>query len=158
MIATGARELILMIVMACLVVLVAMVVDLASGLYKAKLRGDVRSSAALKRSIYKFLTYEGAMVVAACIDVLMHLAHFFPLIGLGALDSVACVTILVGIFLCVVELLSVREKADSKTHAQMRKVEGAVAKVSDKVVERVVDAILDRITDKIKKDKENGND
>lgn len=152
---TGTRELFLMIASACIVVLIAMVVDLVSGLYKAKIRGDIHNSTALKRSVYKFLTYEGAMVVAACIDVLMHLAHFFPLIGLGALDSVACVTILVGIFLCVVELLSVREKADSKTHAQFRKVEEAAIKVSDKVVDRVLDAIVERVTDKIK---ENGND
>lgn len=149
----GARELFLTIAFACIIVLVAMVVDLVSGLYKAKLRGDVRSSAALKRSIYKFLTYEGAMVVAACIDTLMHLAHFFPLIGLDALSDVAIITILVGIFLCAVELMSVREKADSKTHAQMKKVENAAAKLSDKAMDKIVDAILDRVTDKIRKEK-----
>lgn len=148
----------LMIAMCCLVVLFAMIVDLGSGLYKAHIRGDARRSEALKRSAYKFLTYEGAMMVAACIDILMHFGHFFSLVGLHALDNVAVVTIMIGIFLCIVELLSIRENAEKKTHAQMKKVEGAVAKVSDKVVERVVDAILDRITEKIKKDKENGND
>lgn len=148
------RELFLMIAMACIVVLVAMVVDLVSGLYKAKIRGDVRSSTALKRSVYKFLTYEGAMVVAACIDVLMHFAHFFTLIGLDVLDNVAVVTLFIGVFLCVVELMSIREKADSKTHAQFKKVEEAAIKVSDKVVDRVLDAIVERVTNKIK----NGND
>lgn len=155
---TGTRELLLMIAMCCMVVLFAMIVDLGSGLYKAHIRGDARRSEALKRSAYKFLTYEGAMMVAACIDILMHFAHFFALVGLAALDNVAVVTIMIGIFLCIVELLSIRENAEKKTHAQMKKVEGAVAKVSDKVVERVVDAILDRITEKIKKEKDNGND
>ena len=147
-----------MIAMATIVVFVAMAVDLVSGLYKARLRGDVRTSAALKRSVYKFLTYEGAMVVAACIDVLMHFAHFFTLIGLDALDNVAVVTIIVGVFLCVVELMSVREKADKKTHAQFKKVESAAAQISDKVVDRVVEAIIKRVENKIAKTDENGND
>lgn len=158
MIITGLRELLLMIAMACVVVLFSMVVDLGAGLYKAHIRGDARRSEALKRSAYKFLTYEGAMMVAACIDVLIHFAHFYTLIGLQALDNVAVVTLFIGIFLCVVELMSIREKADKKTHAHIKKVESAAAKLGDKALEKVVDAILDRITDKIKKEKENGND
>ena len=145
-----------MIAMCCLVVLFAMIVDLASGLYKAHIRGDARRSEALKRSAYKFLTYEGAMMVAACIDILMHFAHFFALVGLSALDNVAVVTIMIGIFLCIVELLSIRENADKKTHAQMGKVEKAASKLTEKAVDRIVDAILDKVTDKIRK--ENGND
>ena len=155
---TGLRDLLLMIAMSCSVVLVAMIVDLVSGLYKAKLRGDARTSEALKRSVYKFLTYEGAMVVAACIDLLMHFAHFFSLVGLNSLDNVAIITIFVGVFLCVVELLSVRENADKKTHAQMAKVEAAAGKLGEKALDRIVEAILDKVTDKIKKDKDNGND
>lgn len=152
----GTREMLLMIAMCCLVVLFAMIVDLCSGLYKAHIRGDARRSEALKRSAYKFLTYEGAMMVSACIDILMHFAHFFALVGLSALDNVAVVTIMIGIFLCIVELLSIRENAEKKTHAQMKKVEAAAAKLGDKALDRIVDAILDKITDKIRK--ENGND
>lgn len=152
----GLRELLLMIAFSCVVVLFAMIVDLASGLYKAHIRGDARRSEALKRSAYKFLTYEGAMMVAACIDILMHFAHFFALVGLAALDNVAVVTIMIGIFLCIVELLSIRENAEKKTHAQMKKVEAVAAKLGDKALDRIVDAILDKVTDKIRK--ENGND
>lgn len=152
----GMREMLLMIAMCCLVVLFAMIVDLASGLYKAHIRGDARRSEALKRSAYKFLTYEGGMMIAACIDILMHFARFFSLVGLQALESISVVTILIGIFLCVVELLSIRENADKKTHAQMSKVEKAAAEISSKAMDRIVDAILDKVTDKIRKD--NGND
>lgn len=150
------REMLLMIAMCCLVVLFAMIVDLCSGLYKAHIRGDARRSEALKRSAYKFLTYEGGMMIAACIDILMHFARFFSLVGLQALESISVVTILIGIFLCVVELLSIRENADKKTHAQMSKVEKAAAEISSKAMDRIVDAILDKVTDKIRKD--NGND
>ena len=153
---TGTREMLLMIAMCCLVVLFAMIVDLGSGLYKAHIRGDARRSEALKRSAYKFLTYEGAMMVAACIDILMHFAHFFSLVGLQALDNVAVVTIMIGIFLCIVELLSIRENAEKKTHVQMKKVEAVAAKLGDKALDRIVDAILDKVTDKIRK--EHGND
>lgn len=150
------REMLLMIAMCCLVVLFAMIVDLASGLYKAHIRGDARRSEALKRSAYKFLTYEGGMMIAACIDILMHFARFFSLVGLQALESISVVTIMIGIFLCIVELLSIRENADKKTHAQMSKVEKAAAEISNKAMDRIVDAILDKVTDKIRK--ENGND
>lgn len=152
----GLRDLLLMIAFSCMVVLFAMIIDLASGLYKAHIRGDARRSEALKRSAYKFLTYEGAMLVSACIDILMHFARFFSLVGLQALESVSVFTILIGIFLCIVELLSIRENADKKTHAQMSKVEKAAAEISSKAMDRIVDAILDKVTDKIRKD--NGND
>ena len=152
----GMRDLLLMIAFSCMVVLFAMIVDLGSGLYKAYIRGDARRSEALKRSAYKFLTYEGAMMVAACIDILMHFARFFSLVGLQALESISVVTILIGIFLCIVELLSIRENADKKTHAQMGKVEKAASKLTEKAVDRIVDAILEKVTNKITKD--NGND
>lgn len=152
----GMRDLLLMIAFSCMVVLFAMIVDLGSGLYKAYIRGDARRSEALKRSAYKFLTYEGAMMVAACIDILMHFARFFSLVGLQALESISVVTILIGIFLCIVELLSIRENADKKTHAQMSKVEKAASTLTEKAVDRIVDAILEKVTNKITK--ENGND
>lgn len=152
----GLRELLLMIAFSCMVVLFAMIVDLASGLYKAHIRGDARRSEALKRSAYKFLTYEGGMMIAACIDILMHFARFFSLVGLQALESISVVTIMIGIFLCIVELLSIRENADKKTHAQMSKVESAASKLTEKAVDRIVDAILEKVTNKITK--ENGND
>ena len=54
-----------MIVLACLLVLMAMLIDLGAGLYKAKQRGEVRSSWWLKRSLTKFITYEGGLLIAA---------------------------------------------------------------------------------------------
>ena len=51
------------VVVAMMIVLIAMLLDLVSGLYKAKLRGEIRSSQALKRTITKFITYEGGMMI-----------------------------------------------------------------------------------------------
>lgn len=107
------------VVVAMMIVLIAMLLDLASGLYKAKLRGEIRSSQALKRTITKFITYEGGMMIAAGVDLLIHLSRLMDLFGLDVLIGVPVVTCLVGVFLLVVEFISIREKADKKTRKDM---------------------------------------
>ncbi|MCR4659207.1 MAG: phage holin family protein [Bacteroidales bacterium] len=107
------------VVVACVVVLFAMMLDLASGLYKAKLRGEIRSSWGLKRTLSKFIAYEGGMLIAAGVDLLMHLSRLADLFGLDAIYGVPVVTCLVGVFLLVVEFISIREKADKKTKKEL---------------------------------------
>lgn len=107
------------VVVACVVVLLAMMLDLASGLYKAKLRGEIRSSWGLKRTLSKFIAYEGGMLIAAGVDLLMHLSKLVDLFGLDAIHGVPVVTCLVGVFLLVVEFISIREKADKKTKKEL---------------------------------------
>lgn len=107
-----------MVVFVMLAVLLAMVIDLVSGLYKAKQRGELRTSEALRRSLSKFISYEGGLAIAAMVDGLISMADFFGLFGISRLSAVPVVTILVGIFLLVVEFMSVREKADAKTKKQ----------------------------------------
>ena len=98
-----------------LAVLMAMIVDLGAGLYKAKQRGELRTSEALRRTLSKFISYHGGLIIAVMVDLLIHFLHIFDLLGLTVLSSVPVVTILVGIFLLIVEFMSVREKADVKT-------------------------------------------
>ena len=107
------------VVVAMMVVFLAMMLDLASGLYKAKLRGEIRSSWGLKRTLTKFITYEGGMLIAAGVDLLMHLSQLVNLFGLDAIQGVPVITCLVGVFLLVVEFISIREKADKKTKKEM---------------------------------------
>lgn len=107
------------VVVACVVVLFAMMLDLASGLNKAKQRGELRSSQALKRTLNKFIAYEGGMLIAAGVDLLMHMSHLVQLFGMEAIYGVPVITCLVGVFLLVVEFISIREKADKKTKKQM---------------------------------------
>lgn len=111
--------LLLYVVIAFAVVLVAMAVDLAAGLYKAHLRGETRRSELLKRTMYKFTLYEGGMCIAALIDVCIYLCHGFELFGINTLHGVPVVSFLIAIFLCIVEGLSVREKADDKIHSEI---------------------------------------
>lgn len=111
----GAGPMAQVVVMAMLLVLSAMIIDLLSGLYKAKQRGELRTSEALRRSLTKFVSYEGGMLIAAMVDLMIHFAKFYALVHLNLLTSVPVVTLIVGIFLLIVEFLSVREKADEKT-------------------------------------------
>ena len=115
----GIGNMLIIAIMAMLIVFVAMVADLFSGLRKAKLRGEYRSSEALKRTFTKFITYEGGMIIAVCVDLLIHLSRLVSLFGLEVIYAVPVITCLVGVFLSVVEFISVREKADQKTKKQM---------------------------------------
>jgi hypothetical protein len=115
----GIGNMLLIAVATMLIVFIAMMVDLASGLRKAKIRGELRSSQALKRTFTKFITYEGGMVIALCFDILIHMSRLPQLFGLEVIVGIPVIMCLGGAFLCVVEFISVREKADQKTRKQM---------------------------------------
>lgn len=116
-------------IMAMLIVFFAMMVDLASGLRKAKIRGELRSSQALKRTFTKFITYEGGMIIALGVDMLIHMSRLTQLFGLDIVYGVPVITCLVGVFLLTVEFISVREKADQKTKKEMTDAAALLAKM-----------------------------
>lgn len=112
---TTLMEMTVLVVIACIIVFFAMMIDLASGLYKAKQRGEIRSSWGLKRTLTKFITYEGGMLIAAGVDLLIYFSRLLELFHLNTIVGIPVVTCLIGIFLLVVEFMSIREKADKKT-------------------------------------------
>lgn len=126
------KRLISVAVVAMVIVLVAMVVDLASGLYKAKLRGELRTSEGLRRTLMKFITYEGGMLIAVGVDMLLHLSQIGAFLHLDIFHNVPLVTCLVGIFLLVVEMLSVKEKADAKTQKSIDEAARLAVKLATK--------------------------
>lgn len=123
----GAESMFLIVCMACTVVFIAMSIDLASGLYKAKIRKELRNSTALKRTINKFINYEGAMLIASGVDVLFHMCKFYTVIHAEPLVGIPVVCCIVGVFLCIVEFLSVKEKADEKTKIRMSEAEKLIS-------------------------------
>ena len=98
----------------CLVVIIAMCTDLASGLYKASIRGEKKTSYGLQRTTLKCITYLGSILICYGIDVLIHMGKLWNLIGWEWMVGIPAIAILMGIFNCAVELKSVREKADAK--------------------------------------------
>lgn len=137
------------IVIACLLVIGAMVIDLCAGLYKAKMRGEIRSSWGLKRSLSKFISYIGGLLIAAGVDLLMHFCKAFQLFHLDLLYGLPVITCIIAIFLLVVEFLSVREAADEKTKTEVSRVADFAAQFIKKedLIEAISKALL-QMTDK----------
>ena len=128
----GTPGMFFQVVIVMLCVLMAMIIDLGSGLYKAKQRNEVHRSEALKRTLTKFITYEGGLFIASLVDVLIHYARFWELTGITLLLGVPIITIIVGIFLLIVEFLSVREKADAKTKKSQDQTLALLLKLMDR--------------------------
>ena len=131
-----------------LIALVAMSVDLACGIRKAKIRGEYTNSSALSRSITKFITYEGGLLIATGVDILINLGKFWEIFGFNVMLGIPLITILVGIFVCSVEWVSIREKADEKTKKEMKRAAAVAVKVAaamlnkDELAEALTQAII----------------
>ena len=131
------------IVVAMVIVMIAMVIDLVSGINKARQNGKMRTSWGLKRTMSKFVMYEGGMLIAAGVDILMHSSHLYDLLHLHAIRGGPFITCLVGAFLCVVEFLSVRETADTKMKKEFNAAGELLGNVfsKDDLREAIKDAI-----------------
>lgn len=112
----GLPILALIHLVAILSVLVAMSADLCFGWRKAKIRGEAHTSYAFSRTFSKFLLYMGMMIVAGCIDLLIHFVlymfniyYFVPIVAIG-----------IAIVLCLTEIWSMKEKADQKTRNSIK--------------------------------------
>ena len=107
---------------ACFVfVLIAIIVDLISGIRKAKeSKQEIRSNP-LSRTVTKFVIYEGAVVIATMIDYMLHFSHLFVLMKLHPIVGFPVVTCLMSIFLCVIEFMSIRERAEDKERKNMNR-------------------------------------
>ena len=103
-------------------VILAMMIDLVSGIYKAKQRGEVRTSYGLSRTVNKFIIYCGSAMIAAMIDLMIHYSHLMILMKFAPLVGVPVVTCLLSVFLCIIEIKSIREKADEKVNKDVNEV------------------------------------
>lgn len=135
-----------MLAIACacaLFVMLAMLIDLVSGLYKAKLRGELRTSYGLSRSVSKFILYGGSVMIALMVDIMVHYSRLFVLMKLQPIVGVPVITCLVSVFLCVIEFISIREKAEDKVRKRMDKTLGAIIELVGR--ERLRDILSERV-------------
>lgn len=135
----GIGLLLAQVCLAAFIVFIAMGVDLASGLYKAKIRGEVHSSWGLKRSVQKFILYEGAILIAGGIDILFLTCRVMPLVGCNVLNGIAIFTGFIAILLCMVEIWSLREKADEKTRKDINRAGELIGSLVEK--KQIADAL-----------------
>lgn len=125
-----------------IIVILAMSIDLASGLYKASLRGEKKSSYGLQRTTMKTIVYIGSVFICYGIDVLAHLGKFWTVIGWEWMMGIPAFAILIGIFNCIVELVSVREKASEKADKHtMKKLLSLVKELRQSEVVELAEAI-----------------
>ena len=146
-----------LLAMAAVMIMVAMMWDLAVGIRKAQERGEARTSYGLARTATKMLTYYGAFGIGACIDVLLHVGRVWQLVGLAdTLESVPVVAVLIAIFLCVIEGVSILENADTKAKKRMGKVADVALTAASKteLVELLARAIVAAQENTRDKDKE----
>jgi phage-related holin len=110
----GVLPMMIIVCIETLVIMIAMAVDFFSGYYKAKLRGEVRNSMGMKRTVSKFILYIGSVMIASGVDLIFFICGFWGIIRFSALSSVPVVTTVVSIFICAIEIRSVWEKAERK--------------------------------------------
>lgn len=146
------KDLLFICLVCAFLVFIAMCMDLVSGVHKAKIRGEARTSYGLSRTINKFLLYEGSVVVGACVSVIASIAHFWTIIGVPTLNNVPVMCCIVSIFICFVELLSLKEKASEKQRKHIADTGKAIgaALEQDSLVKALVAAIKEISCDKEK--------
>ena len=130
-----------------LVVLIAMGVDLVFGWRKAKIRGEAHSSYAFSRSLTKFMLYEGVLVMATCMDTLIHFAWWQ--FSTDTHYLIPLITHAFGFVLWAVEVWSRREEAEKKERARADEI----VKLALKIV-KDEDWIKKQIKGKEKNDEE----
>ena len=139
----GTRPMLAIACACALFVMLAMLIDLISGLYKAKLRGELRTSYGLSRSVSKFILYGGSVMIALMVDIMVHYSRLFVLMKLLPIVGVPVITCLVSVFLCVIEFISIREKAEDKVRKRMDKTLGAIIELIGR--ERLRDILAEKV-------------
>lgn len=114
---------------ACIIVITAITIDLLAGLHKARLSHQPRRSWILRRTVSKFIAYIGSLMIALGIDIIIRLANAHQILHLTPLTHVPAVTSLLAIFLLTVEIISIRETADTKTRRHQDEIIDTVRKI-----------------------------
>lgn len=128
----GITEMLIIVIFEIFVVIVAMGCDFSSGYYKAKLRKEARDSFGLRRTVSKFILYEGSMIIACGIDSICYVCKFWMFIHVPALTNIPVVASIVAVFILVTEVRSIWEKADAKQRRQAGKTAEMIGKVINK--------------------------
>lgn len=141
----GITKLLIIVVFEVLLVTVAMSWDFASGYHKAKLRGEKRNSYGMKRTVSKFILYFGSITIALGIDCTCYVCKFFDFVHLPFLMTVPVFASMISIFIMVIELRSIWEKAEDKARRQAK---DTVQTVSSIVKSEILDILLSTMKEK----------
>lgn len=137
------------VAVACIMVFVAMAIDLCFGIRNARIRGVARTSYGFRRTITKFLQYYSTLLMAFTLDVIASISDHINL---------PYITFLMAAYLIFIEARSVRENVfDKDGIKQQNKDFQLLAKLlanKGDVVKSLIDAVQ-KLEEKEDKDDEN---
>lgn len=132
------------------VAIVAVVLDLFSGVRKAKERGEYRSSRKLRLTVEKLVKYFNMLAILTCIDV-VQVVCIYAIALQGANQYLMLPWFTAGgvIFVCIIEFKSVFEKSSDKQKADIQDAAKLLSDLlSDDSKREMIKDILDRIPTK----------
>ena len=136
-------------------VFIMILADLWSGVRKAKVRGEVRSSYMYKKTIDKIARYYNAMIALTVIDC-MQMGGMWYLDGYysWSVPIFPIVTLLGALGISLVELKSIYEKADEKVKGDYQDVALLVAEIAKHKADpsEVAAAIIEYLNNKDKEE------
>lgn len=135
----------LLVGVAAIAVVVAIMLDLASGLRKAKLMGEARRSYAYERTTTKLMRNGSLVLIMAMIDVLLFFGHLWDILGLSILSNVPVVTFGASVWMCFVQAVSIKEKAEDKAE---RKTAETLKQLGEVLTTEQLQALLNKVQDK----------
>ena len=115
----GLMPVLLLMLGEYVMVMLAVIADLVSGLRKAKMRGEARRSKALRRTVDKLCRYYNALFALSVIDVMQMAAiAYLRVTGTAQLPMLPAFTLLGAICIAIIEVKSIYEKASEKEQAE----------------------------------------
>ena len=110
-------------------VLCAVVADLASGLRKARRRGEARRSKALRRTVEKLATYYNVLAALTVIDAMQMAAVVYVRVACGyaAVPLLPVLTLVGAIGIAIIEVKSIYEKAEGKEQRNFDEAASTIA-------------------------------
>jgi len=141
----GLKTMALLVGVAAIAVVIAIMLDLASGLRKATLMGEVRTSYAYERTTTKLMQNGSVVIIMAMIDVFLFFGHLWDIIGLGVLSSVPVVTFIASAWMCFVQAVSIREKAEDKAE---RKSADTLKQLAEVLTTEQLQALMSKVRNK----------
>ena len=121
-----------------ILVFIVIMLDLMSGIMKARRRGKLRSSYALRKTVDKIVRYFSMLLVITAIDAVQMLAisqwdlstgHHIPILPF--------LTFLAAIFVGFIELKSIYENSEEKEQARIEEAAEVLAKLAKKFPELI---------------------
>lgn len=141
----GLKTMALLVGVAAIAVVIAIMLDLASGLRKATLIGEARTSYAYERTTTKLLSNGSVVLIMAMIDVFLFFGHMWDIIGLDVLRNVPVLTFIASAWMCFVQVVSIREKAEDKAE---RKSADTLKQLAEVLTTEQLQALLSRVQNK----------